>query len=189
MRILSRYRPAALVGACLVIAAAHLAAAPPATRTAIKGESSLSYQLTHPLHEVTGVSKDVRCTIEYDDATKVVRQTAFSADVMSFDSGNSNRDSHAMEVLDALTYPTVSFESTHIESAGSTLHVQGNLTFHGRTKPIAFDATTAATGDRFTVNGTAAVSLTAFEIERPSLLMIPVKDTLHISFTMAFPPL
>ncbi len=175
--------------ALVLLLAAGAKAGSPGTRSAVKSESSLTYQLTHPLHEVTGVSKDVQCTIEYDDATKVIRSTAFSADVMSFDSGNSNRDSHAMEVLDALSYPTVSFKSTSIETAGNALHVHGDLTFHGRTKPVDLEATTETSANRFTVRGTAAVSLTAFEIERPSLLLIPVKDTLRISFTMAFPPL
>ncbi|HTP12644.1 MAG TPA: YceI family protein, partial [Bacteroidota bacterium] len=35
-------------------------------------------------------------------------------DVTTFDSGNSNRDSHAMEVVDALTYPDVQFTSTSV---------------------------------------------------------------------------
>ena len=67
------------------------------------------------------------------------------------------------------------------------MQVQGDLTFHGQTKPVAFPATLDAAGSKISVEGNAAVSLTAFGIERPSLLLIPVEDTLHISFTMVFP--
>ncbi len=154
---------------------------------AIKDGSSMTYVLVHPLHRIEAVCKDVTCTVDMDDATHTIQHTNFSADVSCFDSGNSNRDSHAMEVLDALSYPTVSFESTKIEPSGSSLLVHGNLTFHGQTKPIDVHATTAASGNHLTVQGGANVSLTAFGIERPSLLMIPTEDTLHISFTMVFP--
>ncbi len=157
------------------------------TLTAIHGASTLQYLLVHPLHEVEGICKDLSCTVQYDDATHTVTHASFSADVSSFDSGNSNRDSHAMEVLDALEYPTVSFESTAIRQTGGDLAVTGNLTFHGQTRPVSFAATDSTRRDTLSVQGTAKVSLTAFGIERPSLLMIPVHDTLSISFLMRFP--
>ncbi len=157
------------------------------TLTAIHGASMLQYLLVHPLHEVEGVCKDLSCTVQYDDATHTITHASFSADVSSFDSGNSNRDSHAMEVLDALEYPTVSFESTAIRETGDDLGVTGNLTFHGQTRPIIFEATDSARSDTLRVQGSAKISLTAFGIERPTLLMIPVHDTLRISFLMRFP--
>ena len=155
--------------------------------SATKDESFLTYKLIHPLHEVEATSKDVDCMIDYNDATKTIQSTTFSADVSSFDSGNSNRDSHAMEVLDALTYPTVSFQSKSITTSGMNLTVSGDLTFHGQTKPVDFIATTSSGNNKLTVQGAANVSLTAFGIDRPSLMMIPVQDTLRISFTMVFP--
>jgi polyisoprenoid-binding protein YceI len=172
----------------LAVSVAHQAfSAQPAKITALGSESYLKYLLIHPLHHVEAISKEIQCTIDYDDATHTVLQTSFSADVSSFDSGNSNRDSHAMEVLDALTYPTVSFESTKIEPSGIALNVQGNLTFHGRTRPISFVASSNIDGNKLTVIGQTAVSLTAFDIERPSLLLMPVEDSLKISFDVVFP--
>jgi len=161
-----------------------------ADTTAINGtrsESSMTYHIHHPLHEVEATSKDLQCRITYNAATGEILHAFFSADVTSFDSGNSNRDSHAMEVLDALSYPTVSFNSKSITTTGTNLTVEGDLNFHGRTKPIVFAATTAKAADKLTVDGQANVSLTAFEIDRPSLLMIPVDDTLKISFIVVFP--
>ena len=186
-----RSRPSLLrtsfIGAlgCLALCTLVLAAA--SFRSAIRGESFLKYHLIHPFHEVDGVSKEVDCRVEVDDATGAIRSASFSADVSTFDSGNSNRDSHALEVLDALTYPMVSFQSTDVVTTGHDLRVSGNLTFHGRTHPIAFPATVDSNASKLTVRGTATVSLTAFEIERPSLLMIPVRDSLEISFAMVFP--
>ena len=164
-----------------------LAISKPISLSAIKGESFLNYLLIHPFHEVEAVCKELTCTVQYDDATHTIIGTSFNADVMSFDSGNSNRDSHAMEVLDALSFPTVSFQSKNITNSGDQLQVTGDLTFHGVTKTISFPATATSANSKLTVQGKANVSLTAFQIERPSLLMIPVQDTLRISFTMVFP--
>ena len=170
----------------LVVLASPRLDAQSKTMTALKNESVIQYLLIHPLHEVEAVCKDLFCTIQYDDATQTILGTSFSADVSSFDSGNSNRDSHAMEVLDALSFPTVSFKSNKIDTQGNGLQVAGDLTFHGVTKPITFSAWTSTEGKKLKVEGKANVSLTAFQIERPALLMIPVQDTLRISFTMVF---
>lgn len=147
----------------------------------------MTYLLIHPLHRVEGVSKEFDAKIDYDDATHTILRASFSADVSTFDSGNSSRDSHAMEVLDALEYPTVSYASTGIQASGQVLTMHGNLTFHGQTHPVDVQATAAPAGDKLTVEGKTEVSLTAFGIERPSLLMIPTEDTLRISFKVLFP--
>ena len=169
------------------IAYSTLALGKPITLSAIKGESFINYLLIHPFHKVEAVCKELTCTVQYDDATHTIIGTSFSADVISFDSGNSNRDSHAMEVLDALSFPTVSFQSNNITTSSNQLQVTGDLTFHGVTKTISFPAKATTSGSKLTVLGNANVSLTSFLIERPSLLMIPVQDTLRISFTMVFP--
>ncbi len=171
----------------LFLAGLSAFAAAPTQITASKDGSSLTYLLIHPLHKVEGVSKDITAQIDYDDATHTILGANFSADVSTFDSGNSSRDSHAMEVLDALDYPTVSYVSTAIQHSGPAITMHGNLTFHGQTHPVDVQATAQPAGDKLTVEGKTAVSLTAFGIERPSLLMIPTEDTLRISFTVVFP--
>jgi polyisoprenoid-binding protein YceI len=171
----------------MLTAGATATAAGPTHRTAIKDQSSMTYLLIHPLHRVEAVSKDLTAEIDYDDATHTVLRATFSADISTFDSGNSSRDSHAMEVLDALTFPDVSYKSTAIESSGPRLLMHGDLTFHGQTHPVDATASAAASSDRLTVEGSSIVSLTAFGIERPSLLMIPTEDSLRISFKVVFP--
>jgi polyisoprenoid-binding protein YceI len=171
----------------LSIGLLQIAASQTSKLTAIKEKSEFNYLLIHAFHKVEAVCKDFSCTIQYDDATRNIVNTSFSAEVSSFDSGNSNRDSHAMEVLDALTFPTVSFKSTDIKTTGEGLLVAGDLTFHGVTRPISFGGTVVSSASGLTVQGNANISLTAFKVERPSLLFVPVQDTLRISFTMLFP--
>jgi Uncharacterized conserved protein len=148
-----------------------------------KKESSITYQMTHPLHEIEATSKDVGCWVDLDPAKKEISHVYVQIDVTTFDGGNSNRDSHAMEVIDAISYPKVKFTSTSIVQNGDKLKVTGKLTFHGVTKEITFDAIPKWESSKLTVTGNFVISLTEFKIERPSLLMIPVKDELRFLFT------
>jgi polyisoprenoid-binding protein YceI len=107
-------------------------------------------------------------------------------DVMTFDSGNSNRDSHAMEVVESIKYPDVTFASTSVTQHGDSLNVAGKLTFHGVTKDIVMTGATKWSQNKLDVHGNFEVSITAFKIERPSLLMIPVDDELRFSLHAAF---
>jgi polyisoprenoid-binding protein YceI len=152
----------------------------------IKNESWVSYRLVHPLHTIDAISKDVEYYIKLDPTKQEIKSVSAQVDVTTFDSGNSNRDSHAMEVIDALTFPDVTFSSTSIAQSGDSLSIAGRLTFHGVTKDILAAAVSKWSPNRLEVRGNFDVSLTAFNIERPSLLMIPVHDTLRFSFTSVF---
>jgi hypothetical protein len=81
---------------------------------AVKKESYITYKLTHPLHEIEATSKDVYCAINLDPVKKEIKNVSVQIDVTTFDSGNSNRDSHAMETVDAISCPDVRFISSSI---------------------------------------------------------------------------
>ena len=151
-----------------------------------KKESFITYKLTHPLHEVEATSKDAYCIIEADIQNKEIKSVFVQVDVTSFDSGNSNRDSHAMEVIDALSYPVSTFQSSSISQNGDNLIVSGKLTFHGITKEIMIPVNLTWSKDKLVVDGGFDISLTEFHVERPSLLMIPVKDNLEFTLSQSF---
>lgn len=153
---------------------------------AVKNESYITYQLTHPLHEIEATSKETYCLLEIDQAKREIKKIYVQIPVTSFDSKNSNRDSHAMEVIDAITYPYVKFVGTSVTQIGDSVKVTGKLTFHGVTKDLYIAAIAKWSDKRIWVNGAFDVSLTAFNIERPSLLMVPVKDILKFSFNQIF---
>jgi polyisoprenoid-binding protein YceI len=131
-------------------------------------------------------SKEINCRIEIDPAKKEIKTVSAQIDVMTFNSGNSNRDSHAMEVIDAITYPDVIFSSTSIVQNGDSLKATGKLTFHGVTRDIIIAAATHWSPNRLEVNGSFDLSLTDFRVERPSLLGIKCDDTLMFSLTAVF---
>jgi polyisoprenoid-binding protein YceI len=148
--------------------------------------SSITYRITHPLHVVEATSSAAVFRVAVDTAKREIKSVSASVDVMTFDSGNSNRDSHAMEVIDALSFPNATFTSSEISARHDTLQVGGTLVFHGVSKPARLHAVGRWTDRDFAVDGTFALSLTEFSVERPSMLMLPVEDTLRFSFHAAF---
>jgi polyisoprenoid-binding protein YceI len=152
----------------------------------VKNETSVTYLLSHPLHHMESTSNEIDCRIEIVPAKKEIKTASVQIDVTTFNSGNSNRDSHAMEVIDAITYPDVIFSSTSIVQNGDSLKATGKLTFHGVTKDISIVAAIKWSPNRLEVNGAFDLSLTDFKVERPSLLGMKCDDTLEFSLTAIF---
>jgi polyisoprenoid-binding protein YceI len=63
-------------------------------------------------------------------------------DAASINTSEPKRDEHlrSSDFLDVATYPTLSFESRAIESAGRRYRITGDLTLHGVTRPVTLDA-------------------------------------------------
>jgi polyisoprenoid-binding protein YceI len=156
------------------------------TLKADKTESSITYHCVHPLHEWDGVNKNVICVMSYQDSSNVIERVAMLAKVADFDTQNSNRDSHALEVLDGIKYPNVTFSSTSIVADGKHLKVSGNLTFHNETRPISFDAQREDADKKITVTGNFSVLLSDYKIARPSFMLKDMDDKMGLAFVMVF---
>jgi len=152
----------------------------------LKGESSMTYRMVHPLHKIEATSKDVTYDVEADPGAREFKKVAGTVDVTTFDSGNSNRDSHAMEVIDAIDYPDARFEGTLFTQKGDSIYISGKVTFHGVTRDVTAGALAHWSQEKVTVEGSFALSLEAFKIDRPSLLLVPVEDKLSFDFVAAF---
>ncbi|MFD2571349.1 YceI family protein [Spirosoma soli] len=152
-----------------------------------KSLSTVTYAAKHPLHKWEGVSHDVNCAMIYNDDTKQPETVAVSIKVASFDSQNNNRDSHAMEVLDGLKYPNVTFTSSDVKaSEDGTLTAKGNLTFHGVAKPVTLVATRKEAGGKMTIAGEFPVNLSDHNVERPSLMGLKTEDQMVLKFNVVF---
>lgn len=170
----------------LLFSALSMLSAQPGRVQSLKGESWITYHLTHPLHEVEATSKVPLFHAEIDPQNREIKGADAQVDVTSFDSGNSNRDSHAMEVIDALDYPAVTFTSTKIVQFGDSLSISGVLMFHGISRNIVAAALSKWSANKLEVLGSFDLSLTEFKIQRPTLLLIPVNDRLRFKFDAVF---
>lgn len=163
------------------------ALAGPPTIRADKAHTTLSYSCAHTLHEWTGVDRNVEAVAVLNEAGDQITKVAVAGKVSDFDSGNSNRDSHALEVLDAIKYPKVTFVSTSITPEGPNLKVVGNLTFHGVTKPVAFIATRQTNDKAMAFSGEFQVKLSDFNIDPPTFMLVPMDDAMKLDFAVVFP--
>ncbi|NOZ45978.1 MAG: YceI family protein [Chlorobi bacterium] len=149
-----------------------------------KEHSSISYSMNHPLHSWTGINKEVRSIILFNNET--ISQVAVAVTIASFDSQNANRDSHAIEVTEAIKYPTISFSSDSIKQNGNKLNVTGTLNFHGVNKIISFETTIKKMKNKIEATGEFTVLMTEFNIKPPSLMGMATDDNIKIKFDIIY---
>ena len=151
-----------------------------------KKTSYVQYAMKHPMHDWDAKSTANKCIIVYNDKTSAIEAVAVIVPVKSFDSGNSNRDSHALEALEALKYPNVSFSASNIQEANNQLMIKGNLTFHGVTKPVELKAIKTLSGRSLKIEGKFDINMKDFGIEPPGLMGVRADEKINLSFNMAF---
>jgi len=146
--------------------------------------SSITYTMKHKLHTWDGTSKQVNVASKWNGDK--LEQISVLAKVSSFNSGLSSRDSHMIEVLDALTLPNITFSSTSIKYNGSEILATGKLQFHGVTKEVQFVVKTRKENNQWVYEGEFPVLLESFNVKRPSLLFVKTDDLMKIRFVLVF---
>ena len=149
-------------------------------------QSTLTYHVSHPLHQVEGVSHAAKgkgvCHAGQCDFLIAVP-------VKSFDSGDSNRDLHTLQVARGGQFPIVTVRTRLPEdvSGSATLHADLEVQFAGQTanyKQVPFQQVTL--GDEIRISGTIPTTVTDFKIDPPSLLAIPVKNEIPVRVEMTW---
>jgi hypothetical protein len=149
-------------------------------------QSTLSYHVSHPLHQTEGVSHAAKgkgvCHAGQCDFLIAVP-------VKSFDSGDSNRDLHMLQVTRGAEFPLVTVRTRLPESAAASATINADLEiqFAGQTaqyKQIPFKV--EAQGGETHITGTIPATLTDFQIDPPSLLTMPVKNDIPVRVDMTW---
>lgn len=149
-------------------------------------QSTLTYHMSHPIHEVDGVSRAARgkgiCHAGQCDFL-------IAAPVKSFDSGDSNRDLHMLEATRGGQFPMVIVRARfpEAETTSSTIYADLEVQFAGQTahyKHIAFKS--VAQGSEVRITGTIPATCSDFKIERPSFLTIPIKNEIPVHVDMTW---
>ena len=149
-------------------------------------KSTLTYHVSHPLHQIDGISHAARgkgvCQAGQCDFLIAVP-------VKSFESGDSNRDLHMLQVARGAQFPMVTVRLRLPESAASssTIHADLDIQFAGQTvhyTQVPFQHETQ--GNEAHISGTIPATLTDFKIEPPSLLAIAVKNEIPVKVDMVW---
>ena len=152
-------------------------------------QSTLTYHMSHPMHEVNGVSHAAK--------GKGVCQAGqcnflIAAPVKSFDSGDSNRDLHMVEATRGAQFPMVTVRTQFPETsiASSTIYVDLEVEFAGQTSHythVTFQR--EAQGNTVRISGTVPATCSDFKIERPSFLTVPIKNEIPVRVEMTWRPM
>jgi hypothetical protein len=151
-------------------------------------KSTLTYHVSHPLHDVDGVSHAAK-----GKGTCHAGQCDFliAVPVKSFDSGDSNRDLHTLQVTRAGEFPMVVVRSQLPEQppTSGTIHADLEIQFAGQTahyKQVPFQLKTQ--GKDIEITGTIPAMVSDFKISPPKLLSMPIKNEIPVKLDMIWRP-
>jgi polyisoprenoid-binding protein YceI len=169
---------------------ATLLAAAAAPQTFDLKEGTLTYTVVHKLHEVKGTTHSLqgRALLTAGGALKV----QVRAKLASFDSGNSNRDEHMRESTHEPAHPFVQVKGTasgvpETLTAPADVTLDAILDLNGVQKPEKIPVhLEPQEGGAIRAKFSFPVSLDAFGVERPELLLVKVDDKVQIDGEVVF---
>ena len=151
--------------------------------------SRLTYQVSHVMHQVLGISHAAKgkgvCHAGQCDFL-------IAAPVNSFDSGDSNRDLHTLQVTRGAQFPMIQVRTRVPEStpASGTIYADIEVRFAGQTveyKHVAFEKTT--TGNEVQIIGTVPATCSDFKLDPPSFLTVAIKNEIPVRVDMTWRPM
>jgi hypothetical protein len=149
-------------------------------------QSTLSYHVSHPLHQTDGVSHEARGKgVCHAGQCELL----IAVPVKSFDSGDSNRDLHMLQVTRGAQFPLVTVRTRLPEQAAGSPTIAADLEiqFAGQTArfmQVPFQQT--AQGQDIRISGTIPATLADFKIDPPKLLTFPIKNEIPVRVEMTF---
>jgi hypothetical protein len=149
-------------------------------------QSTISYHMSHPMHQVDGVSHAAK-----GKGTCQAGQCSFliAAPVKSFDSGDTNRDLHMLESTRGAQFPMVVVRTTFREEeiAASTIDADLTVEFAGQTAHYPHVALQRSTqGSEVHISGIIPSTCSDFKIDRPSFLTVPIKNEIPVKVEMGW---
>ncbi len=141
-------------------------------------KNKITYIVIHPLHRVEGMSESAKGKGVCNDKGC---EFLMAAPVKSFDSGNSNRDTHMWQTTKAEQFPmaTVTVNIPNDRLSGKQ-KVDLTVGLAGKSKTVPGEITISNSGDDAHISASFAVNFSDFAMERPSLLAVPVKEEIRI---------
>jgi hypothetical protein len=151
-------------------------------------QSSITWHITHPVHEVDGTSHAAKgkgnCAAGACDFLIAVPLNTFS-------SGDSNRDLHMLQTVRGAQFPMVAVR-THLaeaELSAATIHADLEIQFAGQTvhySQVPFTRTQH--GADVEIAGTIPATCSDFRIDRPSFLTVPIRNEIPVKIDITWHP-
>lgn len=149
-------------------------------QTWVLGRSTLSYHMTHAVHEVDGTSHAAKGKGICHAGTC---EFLIAAPVKTFDSGDTNRDLHMIQVVRGAEFPVVSVRLRIPESETTQPDLRADLevSFAGQVahySQVPFRQ--EIHGGEHEIMGVVPATLTDFKIDPPRFLTLPIRNEIPI---------
>jgi len=133
-------------------------------------------------------------TVSPDNQLSTINSLTVVLPVRNLKSDHDGMNDNAYDALHADKYKDITFRMTSAEitAAGGnkyTIVAHGNLTISGVTKPVILNANGVLNADgSLSVSGSVALTLSQFNIERPSFMLgaMKVGDALRLNYSLIF---
>ena len=145
-------------------------------------EATIHFTGSHPFHDWTGISTQLDLEMNCSKMDEIC-DFIFTIPWTSFNSGNDNRDNNMLYYISAFDYPKIEMEFKDVKMNELTKTknvIIGNLSMAGEKQNIAISLDFKQNDNQIILNSEFNISLTNYNIERPTLLMIPIKDIVNI---------
>ena len=118
------------------------------TYTIDTSHSAVGFSIRHLVSKTKGTFGAFSGTITYDASQPQKGSFTASIDASSIDTNHKRRDGHlqSADFFDVANHPTITFNTTKVETKGALLHVTGDLTMHGVTKSVTIHVEVLGTG-------------------------------------------
>lgn len=150
--------------------------------------SVLTYHMSHPVHEVEGTSRAAKGKGVCNAGTC---EFLVAAPVKTFDSGDSNRDLHMIQVVRGAEFPiiTVRFRLPEAEAMQPAFNADLEVTFAGQTAHYTHVPFQQEIRDReHRITGTVPATLTDFKIDPPRFLTVPIRNEIPVKIETTWHP-
>jgi polyisoprenoid-binding protein YceI len=181
----SSARPLAIA----VLALAALASGGPAAAESlhfrIQPEASeIAFRATSRFMNADGHFARFSGDVMVDPAVLTSARISLTIDAASLDTGIEMRDKHlrSADFFDAERFPTITFQSVRVESAGRRATVVGRLTLHGVTREFAVPVDVQITNAALVASGEFIVNRGEYAMNYNSFLN-PIGNEVRVAFT------
>ncbi|MCO4770036.1 MAG: YceI family protein [Deltaproteobacteria bacterium] len=150
----------------------------------------VTFHISHPAKEFDSflLPDGGLGTITIDPQAMEATKAAFSLKVDHFNSDNTRRDSHMIEVMEGLVFPTIDWDVQSVSGATGpwtpgvhSFKAKGPITVHGVTKAIEVPVEFTIGGQgEITFGANFTVGLEDYGIERPTLVFVPIENEVPI---------
>jgi len=190
----------ALIGLALALMAPAWATAQ--SYTVVADHSQASYSVSEKVvglalpRDAVGVTKKVTGTITLGADGAVAEGSTVTVDLRGLTSDSGRRDRFIQNnTLDTGTYPDAVLVPTAVTglpsplpaSGTASITITGDLTVHGTTKTVSWNATATFTAQTITVKATTDVTFDDFGLKRPVVgPILAVSDPIHLQVDLTF---